>query len=115
MQRAQGALGPVLSVEAAPALALSLRGNALLEMPAKGMEASPLPLLSFLKLGFFGRHDSHLSNLRATWKKSYSERAISKNICLQMARVCAAALESGVSSNPGGSADSGLLIFRVKN
>lgn len=32
-----------------------------------------------------------------------------------MVCVCAAALESGVSSNPGGGADSELLIFRVKN
>lgn len=38
------------------------------------------------------KKDSHFSNLRATWKKSHSERTISKNICLQMVRVHAAAL-----------------------
>lgn len=59
---------------------------------SKGDEVSPLPLLSFLKQGFFGRRDSHYSNWRATWKKSYSERTISKNICLQILRVYVAAL-----------------------
>lgn len=47
VQRTQGAAGPVLSVEAAPALALPLRGNARFEMPAKGMKFLLFPSFPF--------------------------------------------------------------------
>lgn len=76
---------------------------------SKGDEVSPLPLLSFLKQGFFGRRDSHYSNWRATWKKSYSERTISKkHLPANLTCLCS-------SSVPGRGAYSGLLIFRVKS